>query len=157
MLTVYTYRISTPKEFIDFSGIPLSELVDAALAVFSHQKEAKIWFGYLDAWMLTPQEDVLLRKVIRKFQCGFVTHFPMALSQSWKNEIDTIYTAELNGDSQTDNNGSSVLNRSSTGHDMSRTESSSDGGHHHNRKARRSQARRVKKGQGSSSEPTEGV
>lgn len=148
MLTVYTYKVPVPTGWIDFSGLPLSELTESALAVFSHQKDAKIWFGYLDAWMLTPQEDVLLRKVIRTFPCGLVTHFPLALSQSWKNEIDTIYTAELNGDPHTDHNGCLVRHGSPTEHNDTRRETPADGGHHQDREAGRAPARRVQKGQG---------
>lgn len=154
MLTVYTYKIPAPEGCIDFSGIPLSELTDSALAVFSHQRDAKIWFGYLDAWMLTPQEDVLLRKVIRTFPCILVTHFPFAISQSWKNEIDTIYTAELNGDSYTDHDGCLVRHGGPTEHNDAGRETAPDGGHHQDREARRPQARRVQKGQGKAQNPT---
>lgn len=157
MLTVYTYKVPTPEGVIDFSGLPLSELVDSALAVFSHQKDAKLWFGYLDAWMLTPQEDVLLRKVIRAFPCGLVTHFPLALSQSWKNEIDMIYTADVNGNPDSDHNGSAVLDGGSSGYDSSSREAPAHRGHHQDRKAGRSQARRVQKGQDKAPESTEGV
>ena len=158
MLTVYTYKVPAPAGYINFSSLPLAELVESALAVYSHQKTAKVWFGYLDAWMLTPQEDVLLRKVIRTFECGLVTHFPLALSQSWKNEIDTIYTAELNGDSYIDHDGCLVRHGSETEHNTARRETSTDGRPDQNRKAGRSQARRVQKGQSSapeSSTPTE--
>lgn len=159
MLTVYTYKIPTPEGYIDFSSLALSELVESALAVFSHQKDVKIWFGYLDAWMLTPQEDVLLRKVIRTFPCVLVTHFPLALSQSWKNEIDVIYTADLSqdGNSHTDHNGSSVFDGSSPKHDTSSGETPSDRGHHQNRKAGRPKTRGVQKGQGSAPKSSERV
>lgn len=155
MLSVYTYKRPPPPGYLDFSGLPLAELTESSLAVFSHQKEAKIWFGYLDAWMLTPQEDVLLRKVIRTFPCGLVTHFPLALSQSWKNELNTIYTAELNGDSHLDHNGCSVRHGSETEHNNSSREPAPDRGHHQDRKARRPQTGRVKKGQGQTSQPTD--
>jgi len=147
MLTVYTYKVPVPAGYINFSNLLLSELVDSALAVYSHQKDAKVWFGYLDPWMLTPQEDVLLRKVIRAFPCGLVTHFPLALSQSWKNEVDIIYTADVNGNSDSHHNGCSVHNGSSSGHNTSSSESPSHGEHHQDRKAGRTEARRVKKGQ----------
>ena len=155
MLTVYTYKRPPPSGYIDFSGLPLDELTESALAVFSHQKDAKIWFGYLDAWMLTPQEDVLLRKVIRTFQCGLVTHFPLALSQSWKNELEIIYTAEVNGDSYTDHNGCLIRHGSPSEHNNVSREVAPDRGHHQNRKARRSEARRVQKGQGQTSQPSD--
>ena len=74
------------------STIPLDELVESALAVYAHQKNAVVWLGYLDGWMLTSREEVLLRKVIRKFDCIVITAFPLSLSQAWKNEINTVYT-----------------------------------------------------------------
>lgn len=147
MLTVYTYPIPKPANVFDVSGISLDELVDACLAILHHQKSAHIWFGYLDGWMLNPREEVLLRKVIRTFPCTIVTHFPLALSQSWKNEIDTIYTSPLNGDPNTDNNGSALHHRSSSEHEQPHLQPTVERNDHQNRKARRSQARRIKKGQ----------
>lgn len=108
MLTVYTTKIAKPEKAIDLSSVPLDELVDAALSVYTHYTTGEVWFGYLDGWMLSPREEVLLRKVIRKFDCFLVSYFPLSLSQSWKNEIKTIYTNELNGDTNTDHNGRSL-------------------------------------------------
>lgn len=121
MLTVYTYSTSIPTGSIDLSGLPLDELADAAIAIFHHQKTASIWFGYIDGWMLTPQEEVRLRAVLRAFPCALVTHFPLALSCAWKNEIETIYTADPNGVSHTDHNGCSLRDGSASGHDASRS------------------------------------
>ena len=90
MLTVYTYPIPKPEDCFDLSIVPLSEFVDTALSALNHQTKAKSWFGYLDGWMLTPQEEVLLRKVIRTFPCILVSHFPFSLSNAWKQEIDRI-------------------------------------------------------------------
>ena len=97
MLTVYTFKQERPPEALDLSSTPLNELVDAATAIFNHHKTGTVWFGYLDGWMLHPHEEVLLRKVIRKFDCFLISAFPLSLSQSWKNEISTIYTAGVNG------------------------------------------------------------
>jgi hypothetical protein len=111
MLTVYIYRIPKPPDCFDMSGIGLNELADTMSAIHSHQKNIRIWFGYLDGWMLTPMEEVILRKVIRNFQCFVVSKNPLSFSQSWKNEIDTIYTSQSltqNGDTYTHHNGSSV-------------------------------------------------
>ena len=116
MLTVYTYRRSKPADCFDMSCVPLDELTDRLLDVVHHQKHARIWFGYLDGWMLNPREEVLLRKVIRAFSCSLITAFPLSLSQAWKNEIDTIYTTEPHGDSDTDNNGGSVQHGRSVGY-----------------------------------------
>jgi hypothetical protein len=120
MLTVYTYPTHPPKDCINLSGIPLNTFLDSTLAVYHHQKNVKIWFGYLDGWMLTPHEETLLRKVIRTFPCYAVSCFPVSFSYAWKNEIDTIYTAEVNGDSNTDNNGSSVHNGCTIGYEQTR-------------------------------------
>jgi hypothetical protein len=147
MLTVYTYPIPKPANVFDVSGISLDELVDACLAILHHQKSAHIWFGYLDGWMLNPREEVLLRKVIRTFPCTVVSHFPLAFSQSWKNEIDTIYTSPLNGDPNTDNNGSTLHHGSSSGHEQVDSQPPVERNDHQDRKARRPQARRIKKGQ----------
>jgi len=122
MLTVYTYKIRKPTDAIDFSLIPLDTLVESALAVLSHQKNATIWFGYLDGWMLTPQEETLLRKVIRTFPCIVLSRFPLSFSLAWKNEIDCIYTAEQHGDSNSHNHGGSVYDGSSSGHNQSRSQ-----------------------------------
>ena len=108
MLMVYTYKRDRPANTIDLSTIPLSELTDSALAILSHQKSADIWLGYLEGWMLTPYEEVLLRKVLRKFQCHVVSHFPLSFSVAWQNEIDTIYTVQVNGRSDSDHDGSSL-------------------------------------------------
>ncbi len=111
MLTVYTHRRNRPENTIDLSTMPLSELTDSALAIFSHQRTAHIWFGYLEGWMLTPHEEVLLRKVLRKFECSLVSHFPLSFSAAWQNEINTIYTADItlsHGDPHTDHDGCSL-------------------------------------------------
>ncbi len=118
MLTVYTYPAKAPKDCINLSGIPLDTLVESALSVYHHQKHVKIWFGYLDGWMLSPHEETLLRKVIRAFPCSVVSCFPIAFSHAWKNEIDTIYTEQLNGVPDTHDNGCSVYNGGSTGHEQ---------------------------------------
>lgn len=108
MLIVYTYRRSAPEKAVDLSGLPLDEFTSAALDFHDHQRSGTIWFGYLDGWMLTAHEEVLLRRVIRKFDCHVVSHFPLSFSQSWKNEIKTIYTRDPNGAADTHNNGSAI-------------------------------------------------
>jgi hypothetical protein len=110
MLYVYTYPIPKPTECFDLSTLPLEEFVESILAIVNHQKTGTLWFGYLDGWMLNPREEVLIRKAIRKFKCIVVSHFPLAFSQAWKNECDTIYMNEPNGHSNTHNNGSALHN-----------------------------------------------
>lgn len=110
MLTVYTYPETRPRGTIDLSTIPLSELAGHVQDIVHHQRNVQLWFGYLDGWMLTPQEDVLLRKAIRKFECFVVSSFPLAFSQSWKNEIRFIYTARPHGATNSNDNGGIVHN-----------------------------------------------
>lgn len=95
MLDVYTFRLDRPPphEF-DLSGIPLSTFTQHAMSIYDHHTSGRIWFGYLEGWMLTPQEEAVLRKVLRKFSCSLVTAFPHSLSPAWKNEIRTLYTSK---------------------------------------------------------------
>lgn len=116
MLNVYTYPRFRPKNTIDLSTIPLSEFAQTVQDIVHHQKDVELWFGYIDGWMLSPQEEVLLRKAIRKFECHAVSFFPLAFSQSWKNEIRSIYTDEPHGDSNSDNNGRTVHDGSQVGY-----------------------------------------
>jgi hypothetical protein len=95
MLTVYTYPVPRPAGALDLSLMPLDELADAVSDICNHQRDAVLWFGYLDGWMLVPREEVLIRKALRKFPCVLVTSFPLALSPAWKNEIDVLYTQPL--------------------------------------------------------------
>jgi hypothetical protein len=110
MLIVYTYPRFRPQKTIDLSTIALNEFAQTVQNIVDHQKDVELWFGYIDGWMLTPHEEVILRKAIRKFECHVVSFFPLAFSQSWKNEIRSIYTDRPHGESDTDNNGSSLHN-----------------------------------------------
>jgi len=115
MLTVYTYKVPKPTGCFDLSVVPLDQWMDTILDLVSHQATGTLWFGYLDGWMLTPHEEVVLRKAIRKFQCIVVSKFPLAFSQAWKNEIDFVYTdPQYNGLTNTNNDGCSLHNGSTT-------------------------------------------
>ena len=116
MLDVYTYCTSRPPGCLDLSLLPLDELTTAVLDICAHQREGVLWLGYLDAWMLTPREEVLIRKALRKFTCVLVTAFPLSLSLAWQNEIRTIYTAGGNGSSYSDNHGGAVHDGREAGH-----------------------------------------
>lgn len=120
MLTVYTYNLPKPPQgAFDLSTTPLATLVEHAMAIHDHHTTGTLWFGYLDGWMLTPQEETILRKVLRKFPCSCISHFPLAFSQAWKNEVDFIHVeAQLHddGDTSTNNNGGTVHDRSEVGH-----------------------------------------
>lgn len=97
MLVVYTYPTTRPADAMDLSVLPLDEVCEAAMTICEHHKTGKIWLGYLDGWMLTPREEVVMRRLIRNFACSLVSKYPVSLPHAWKNEIETIYTAPLNG------------------------------------------------------------
>jgi hypothetical protein len=107
MLTVYTYPIEKPEPCYDMSKLSLEDgFVNTVQSIIEHQTSGTIWFGYLEGWMLTPHEEVILRKAIRKFNCIVVTRFPLSFSQAWKNEIDWVYTdGKDNGSPDSHNNG----------------------------------------------------
>lgn len=151
MLNVYTYPIPRPRESIDLSMIPLNELADAVMDIFHHQTSVHLWFGYLDGWMLSPHEEVLLRKALRKFECTLVSFFPLSLSHAWQNEIHTLYTADPHGASSIDNHGGIVHDGSSVGHGHSSEQHAAEQRNHKNRKARSSSKRTVETGSHSSS------
>ena len=130
MLTVYTYPFPRPSHALDLSLIPLDELPTAVMDIHDHQRDAVLWFGYLDGWMLTPREEVLLRKVIRKFDCILFTCFPLSLSFAWQNEIDVIYTARPHGASHINHDGRVVHDGRTFEHGHSRSGTSFERVHH---------------------------
>lgn len=80
--------------------------VDTIKSISEHQTSGTIWFGYLEGWMLTPYEEVILRKALRTFHCIVVTRFPHSFSSAWKNETDWVYTEPPNhGPPDSHNNG----------------------------------------------------
>lgn len=92
MLDVYTFRTSRPADAIDVSTLPLDELPAAMQDMCAHQTHAVVWLGYLDGWMLSPREEILMRPALRKLTCILVTAFPLALPHAWQNEIDKVFT-----------------------------------------------------------------
>jgi hypothetical protein len=94
------------------SSLSIDEMVSAISSLCTHHTSGTVWFGYLEGWMLTPQEEVRLRPALRQFHCLVVARHPTAFSYAWKNEIDTIYTSEdhqlSNGHSDTDHDGGSL-------------------------------------------------
>lgn len=137
MLTVYTYKIPKPSGCFDLSVVPLDQWIENVLDLVAHQTTGTLWFGYLDGWMLTLHEEVVLRKAIRKFQCIVVSQFPLAFSQAWKNEIDCVYTdPQYNGLTNTHNDGRSLHNGSTTQYGYSSTDTSPNKVSHQGGKAR---------------------
>lgn len=116
MLTIYTYPQPRMKNMIDLSTIPLNELAETACDIVAHQTNVQLWFGYLDGWMLSPHEEILLRNALRKFECHVVSLFPSAFSQSWKMEVRTVYTEAPHGDSDSNHDGSLVHNGNQIGY-----------------------------------------
>lgn len=126
MLDVYVYPIPRPSGAIDLSLTPLDELPTAVMDIYEHQREAVLWFGYLDGWMLTPREEVLMRKALRKFDCQLFTCFPLALPLAWQNEIRTIYTVRPHGASHIDHDGRAVHDGRETEYRHSSTRTASE-------------------------------
>jgi hypothetical protein len=92
MLDVYTVRTPRPADSIDLSTLPLDELSDALQDICAHQTQATVWLGYLDGWMLSQREEILVRPALRKLTCVLVTAFPLALPHAWQNEINKVFT-----------------------------------------------------------------
>jgi hypothetical protein len=92
------------------SRLSLEEsFADTIKSISEHQTSGTIWFGYLEGWMLTPYEEVILRKALRTFHCIVVTRFPHSFSHAWKNETDWVYTEPPNhGSPDTHNNGGTL-------------------------------------------------
>ena len=117
MLTVYTYPAAKPAGCFDLSCEPLSTLAETSLGILAHHKTAVLWLGYLEGWMLELTEETKLRRVLRGFECHVISREPFSFSQSWKNEIDFIYTSPVHGDANTDNHGGTVHSERSSGHE----------------------------------------
>jgi len=146
MLTVYMYRVDKPPGAFDLSVVPLDELAEAVSAIVQHHASGHIWLGYIEGWMLSPRDEVILRPALRNFECTCVSFFPLALPHAWKNELDTIYAENLNGAREPDNNGGAVHDAGSAGHEPASVPPAADRPSHQGRKARRNQARNIAEG-----------
>ena len=135
MLTVYTYIPPKPENAFDLSQVHLDELANTATEIVAHHKTAVIWFGYLEGWMITPMEEVRLRKVIRTFSCIVSSRVPLSFSNAWKNEIDFIYTVNPHGDSEIDHNGGPVFDGCQTEHSRTTERPTTDGNTDQDREA----------------------
>jgi hypothetical protein len=115
MLTIYTYPIPKPAECYDMSRLSLEDnFVDTIKSICEHQTSGTIWLGYLDGWMLTPYEEVSMRKALRTFHCIVVSRYPHSFSHAWKNETDWVYTTDpKNGSTHTHHDGRTVQHGSS--------------------------------------------
>ena len=109
MLNIYLFQI-TPEFTIDLSKIPSNELADECDKIYTHHKECKIFFGFLEpGFMLDPKHAARIRKCIRKFECNLICFHLESIPFSWKNEIDNVYSKDLkNGSTKIVNNGSAL-------------------------------------------------
>ena len=107
-----TFQSQNNTQFLDLSKVPSSQLADECESILNHHKCCCVFLGYLEpGWMLESTHQNRIRKLFRKFPVAVVTNFTDSLPFSWKNEIDTFYTARnLNKDGCTNsvNNGSSL-------------------------------------------------
>jgi hypothetical protein len=93
MITLFLTKVEKPKDVtIDVSDVSLDLLTETLINIYSHHQSAVIWIGYLEGWMLSPIEETLLRKVIRKFPCYIVTNNVFSFSHAWKNETICIHS-----------------------------------------------------------------
>jgi hypothetical protein len=101
---------------IDLSKLSSDNLVTESDSIVQHHKDCCIFLGYLEpGWMLEPSHQTRIRKLFRKFPVGVVLHHVESLPNSWKNEIDTVYTfndLKKHGESDSIHNGSFVHNQS---------------------------------------------
>lgn len=114
---------STHENVICLSRVPCLELANECDSVLQHHSKCSVFLGYLEpGWMLSATDQTRMRKLFRKFDVAMVCHYPESLPFSWKNEIHTLYTDRLvnqNGHSSSLNNGGSLQDKSSGGHDCS--------------------------------------
>jgi hypothetical protein len=108
-----TYAENT---FLDLSRVQPSQLANEIDSVVSHHTNCCVFLGYLEpGWMLDLTHQTRIRKLFRKFPVAMVTNFVESIPFSWKNEIDTFYTANplnKNGIANSIDNGSSVQDQS---------------------------------------------
>lgn len=92
MLNIYTciqYCLrELPPDTIDLSKVMSSELCDKLDTIYSHHKSGNVYIGFLEPLlMLTPQEEVRVRKIFRRFEVFMIVANPFILPFSWKNGI----------------------------------------------------------------------
>lgn len=103
--------------FLDLSKINSNELATESESIVAHHSNCIVYLGYLEpGWMLTLPEQTRMRKLFRKFPVAIVCLFPESLPYSWKTDIDTIYTDNPNGFTDSVNNGSIVHDKPKNGH-----------------------------------------
>jgi hypothetical protein len=90
MLNVYT-RIDdclqdVPSDAIDLSKVMTHELCEKLETIYNHHKTGSIYLGFVEPLcMLSPQEQIRIRKVFRKFEVYLIVANIFILPFSWKN------------------------------------------------------------------------
>jgi hypothetical protein len=130
MLVVYLYPAPKPANCFDLSYELLTTFTDTALGILAHHKTATLWFGYLEGWMLSPEEETRLRAVIRAFECHVITREPMSFSQAWKNEISVVHFKDVNGSTNAHDDGGVVHSERPPQHEPPSGVPPIDGVHH---------------------------
>ena len=103
------------KTFLDLSKHPPANLASESMSIVSHQTNCCVFIGYLEpGWMLEPNHQVILRKLIRKFPVAIKCFYLDSIPFSWKNETETIYIPtplNSNGTACSVDDGSSVQDK----------------------------------------------
>jgi hypothetical protein len=110
------FRNMNNGNIVDLSKADLRNLADECDSVVQHHAKCSVFLGFLEpGWMITPQEQTRIRKLIRKCDVGMVSHFPESLPYSWKNEINTFYicrSLNQNGNPNSIDDGGALQNQS---------------------------------------------
>jgi hypothetical protein len=130
MLIVYVYPAKKPADCFDLSYEPLNGFADTALGILAHHKTAVLWFGYLEGWMISPEDETRMRAVIRTFDCHVMSREPLSFSQAWKNEISVVHVRDINGASNSNNDGGAVDSERPSQHEPPSGIPPLDGLHH---------------------------
>ena len=90
MLNIYTniqYCLDElPPDYIDISKVCADELCNKMETIYLHHKSGNVYIGFLEPLlMLSPQDEVRMRKVFRKFEIFMIVGNPFILPFSWKN------------------------------------------------------------------------
>ena len=101
--------------FLDLSKQNSSNLASESTSIVSHQTNCCVFLGYLEpGWMLEPNHQVILRKLIRKFPVAIQCFYMDSIPFSWKNETETIYIPtplNSNGTSSSVDDGGSLQDK----------------------------------------------
>ena len=101
-----TFFMESHPNAIDLSTTPSKLLMTESESIVSHHTTIPVFLGYIEVgWMLDPMHQTRIRKLIRQSTVGMVCHFPESIPNSWKNEIDVFYTMNVNGNTNSIDDG----------------------------------------------------